>query len=240
MKAGYYHALRDLGNNQNRESVLNSDYLSIRKNTGSTINSYATLDFEDLTIQDSYFWQINGATGTIKGENNGLKYIADIPNGRVRISSGNSNAAVMDAANKVFRVTDGTKIARYYNDHIEMYNGTTFKWGSEYKVGVTVEYGLAAFSGHITNGGKWIDFFVPLNISAEGRTVSVTLPSQLSVRGINGYVGGTQYPTWSVTTTGICLKNGIMVRLASSTAYTNATNNTPVTVHGDLTFTFLT
>lgn len=240
MKGGYYHASRDLGNNKNRESVLNSDYLSVRQNTGTTIDSYATLDFDELKISDAYFWQISGAAGKIQGEKNGVKYIADIPNGLVKISSGTSNDAIMDAVNKVFRVTDGTKIARYYNDHIEMYNGSTFTWGSEYKPGLRVEYGLAAFSGHITNAGKWIDFFVPLNISAEGRTVSVTLPSQLSVRGINGYVGGTQYPTWSVTTTGTCLKNGIMVRLASTTAYTNATNNTPVTVYGDFTFVFLT
>lgn len=148
--------------------------------------------------------------------------------------------------NQYGRVSYNTiEVAKTQRDRTQIQSGkiTTLEndvivWQNTFSAGNTAQTGEAMFSGHITNSTKWIDFYVPLLTSPVGRTVTVTLPSQLSVRGINGYVGGAQYPTWNVTATGTCLRNGIKVRLASSTAFTNATNNTPVTVHGDFTFTF--
>lgn len=148
--------------------------------------------------------------------------------------------------NQYGRVSYNTiEVAKTQRDRTQIQSGkiTTLEndvivWQNTFSAGNTAQTGEAMFSGHITNSTKWIDFYVPLLTSPVGRTVTVTLPSQLSVRGINGYVGGAQYPTWNVTATGTCLRNGIKVRLASSTAFTNATNNTPVTVHGNLTFTF--
>lgn len=109
---------------------------------------------------------------------------------------------------------------------------------------VTIEQGILG-TGHISNGGKTVYFFIPL---PKGCPVSTTpgyktsiIPAwttnsdgvQFSIRTTSGYLNNTQYlNTKNFTAILTPHFNGIHISLKNSSnkAFTNATNNTPVTV----------
>lgn len=111
-----------------------------------------------------------------------------------------------------------------------------FVYGETYSPG-----GAAIFPGHITNSSKAIDFYVPLPASAVGLSCEMpALPTNLSVRGVNGYINSKQYLSdTDISKITISVRDGgLLIRFASSSTFTNCTNNTPVSVHGTFTFNF--
>ena len=114
----------------------------------------------------------------------------------------------------------------------------------EYKAGESVDI-HGNYAGHVTNSSKRLDFFIPLPKSAANSQLTITLSlnssNGLSVRTISGYLNNTQYIDTSTTDYSISLvgqENGVSVRLSKSTAFTNITNNTvvSVTINGSLNF----
>lgn len=104
------------------------------------------------------------------------------------------------------------------------------------------------FAGHVTNSGKSIDFFIPTPKSCVGVALDksdyvqgITIDN-FSVRGPDGYVGGSQYipldlgPGSPYTATVTMRAYGISVRVSNSVAWTNVTNNRPVSVQGTINF----
>lgn len=169
---------------------------------------------------------MSAATGqiTTRGTTQGNQIQLTPDTGRVMVGLPNNKQIAMDLTGQRFYIYDGSK----------------YVWQSDYSTLGTVSYGYGIFAGHVTNSTKSLDFFVPLNISAEGRTASVTWSNNsLSARTISGYINNTQYLNTSAgTITTTCVRNGIWVRLTQSSAFTNVTNNTPVSVGGNISITF--
>lgn len=116
-------------------------------------------------------------------------------------------------------------------------------WNNIFVADDTYTTGVSVFAGHITNGAKAIDFFVPLPSSAVGLTCYLSaLPTNLSVRGTAGYINSKQYLNSTDINEGgitIAVRNGgLAIRLPSTGTYSNCTNNTPVAVQASFTFNF--
>lgn len=104
----------------------------------------------------------------------------------------------------------------------------------DYKSGDTYSVGLyAMFAGFISGEAKDMVFSIPLPRSAKGRTVTVD-QLRLTVRGINGMIPSANYNflSNSTVTATVDSEDGRWVRILcnKNTAWSNATNNTPVTV----------
>lgn len=182
--------------------------------------------------------ELNGATHTGRIQN-GNNYISLNTATPVLYVGDGTRTLAMDGSTGAIRTTDGTNTARVYPDHIEIYNGTSLEWATEYKRGSIVSNGFGIYAGHVTNSTRSIDFFIPLNISAAGRTAYLSIPTNCSVRTPNGYIDGSQYlSSTGITITSTCTKGGIYVRFTKSTAFTNVSNNQPVAVAGTFSITF--
>lgn len=116
---------------------------------------------------------------------------------------------------------------------------------SKFMSGETYTAMAGAYSGHITSGSTDVVITIPLPRSCAGMTVTQTAKVACTIRGIGGYlddsysqtnVGATSAYTWSVTDG----ENAIRLSIRKSSAYSNATNNTPVSVifRGKVTFRF--
>lgn len=112
----------------------------------------------------------------------------------------------------------------------------------EYSEGGTYTAGNGVFAGYLTNNSLTLHFEVPVTYGIpSGATITCT-QCYGYVRGISGYVNNTSasinfYTSADYTIT--CSRisaNAIHLAITKSSAYTNVTNNTPVT--GQLTATF--
>lgn len=89
------------------------------------------------------------------------------------------------------------------------------------------------YAGHVTTSGKQLLFFIPAKKTLTGITsVSASFPSTIEVRTTNGaYLDGSASLSTSGLTRNITLvSGGFRVSMTKSSAFTNVTNNTPVTV----------
>lgn len=209
----------------------NNQYMWVKNNAKEVI-AHAADGYISLTDGATTFLQsISTKTFSIvSGSNQALL----TPGDRLTITDGKKTGSYY---NDRITIVNGTKAAFYYNDRIAITDGSSLTWGTQYRANDSLNYGFAVFAGHVTNSTRSVEFFIPLNISAAGRTASIALPSDCSVRTPSGYLNGSQYLT-GVTVQTWCLKNGIRVRLNSTTAYTNVSNNQPVSVSGTFNITF--
>ena len=99
------------------------------------------------------------------------------------------------------------------------------------------------YAGMITTSSKWVVFSVPLPKSMANIS-SVTVTSLVgSMRGVSGYLDGTTDETnllsmgYTVSTT-ISDDRMLRILLSKTSAFTNATNNTPVTVYAKVGLSF--
>lgn len=249
LQEGFVYARVGEGQTTDR-GVMNGEYFQVYNKTGNTVNSYANIQSAGkLDLSDgSYGFTVNKTSGragigsTAAGTNNIVQLNAATGAVNLRGSSSSQiidinadNRAVQIVGNNSAQMGLGFQTSRYGY----VWDGSSYVWATNHVAGETLNYGSAIFAGHVTNLTKSIEFFVPLNASAEGRTVSFSFPSDLSVRTINGYINSSQYlPSTGITVTSTCLRNGIRIRLTSSTAFTNVSNNTPVSVSGTFSFTF--
>lgn len=124
------------------------------------------------------------------------------------------------------------------------YDSFSFKRGSTYYdigpyiPGESDSYTLGPWSGYVT--GRQITFFIPTRRSALGRTLTVTPPSTMIVRGVQGFFDSTQNidATTDWTWTAAALDNGIRINGTRGTAFTNVVNQTPISVRGTFTVAF--
>ena len=97
-------------------------------------------------------------------------------------------------------------------------------------------------AGYVTNSTKRIVFFIPLPFACNqsGLTTNVDYGSTgLTIRTPSGYINSSQYFTATVTKTVMGRINGVTVQLDSDTAFTNVSNNQPITAYfaGTVSFT---
>ena len=99
-----------------------------------------------------------------------------------------------------------------------------------------------ALGGYIDAGAKNIVFTIPLPRDCTARTATVSLAASngLAVKGVNGYVGGGNIDTTAsdITVAAATTPIGVRVTVSKTTAFSNATDNSPVGVElrGSITF----
>lgn len=114
------------------------------------------------------------------------------------------------------------------------FSNTTISKYFQYQAGETYSIDAeAVLAGLVSNGGQDIVFGVCLPRSAEGRTITATAMN-LTVRGINGVVQSANYNYLSNSTVTVSIDSDdarwISIKCSKNSAWSNATNNTPVVV----------
>ena len=121
---------------------------------------------------------------------------------------------------------------------------------SRFLIGDTETFNIGPYMGHLTNALKDLNVFFPHYKNADGLNVTVanvTLPNYLVVRTTGGtYLnnsGSTGIPKANLTVKSVTHRAGgfnVVFGMQDGSAFTNATNNTPVSVmiSGNLTVTF--
>ena len=114
------------------------------------------------------------------------------------------------------------------------FSNTTISKYFQYQAGETYSIDAeAVLAGLVSNGGQDIVFGVCLPRSAEGRTITAT-SMNLTVRGINGVVQSANYNYLSNSTVTVSIDSDdarwISIKCSKNSAWSNATNNTPVVV----------
>ena len=119
-----------------------------------------------------------------------------------------------------------------------------------YQAGETLNVSGAYYTGHVTNGGNRVQFFIPLPRNITKRTVTMNKPWALSIRGTNGNnylmpsaaANSYQYRALTSDDYGNMVTilvekrtSGLVVTFQSATKWYSAKdkeqpNNTPVTV----------
>lgn len=233
------------------KGTMNGQWVQVGKLSGSTTTSFSNIQSSGRIIANdgTYAARTNYTSGQfqiskVSGDENNIITL-NAPTGRLNLR-GNAATQIIDlnANNRQLTIVGkatGAQLAFGFQTNYYGYywDGSAYKWRTNYISGDSVTYGFATFAGHVTNSTRSIDFFIPLNTSAAGRTASISIPSDCSVRTISGYIDGAQYLSSTDKTLTIqCRDNGIYVRITKSSAYTNVTNNTPVTVAGSFVITF--
>lgn len=249
LQEGFVYARVGEGQTTDR-GVMNGEYFQVYNKTGTTVNSYANIQSAGkIDVSDgAYGFKVNSTSGrasigsTAAGTNNIVQLNAATGAVNLRGSSSSQiidinadNRAVQIAGNNSAQMGLGFQTSRYGY----VWDGSKYVWSTNHIAGEVLDYGAATFPGHITNASKRIVFFIPLNATAEGLNATATLPSNLSIRGINGYVGGQMNPdTTGWTVSASTSRNGVLVTINTTETLTNATNNTPVTVYGAFSIRF--
>lgn len=107
-----------------------------------------------------------------------------------------------------------------------------------YKAGDTFSATDIVAGGNITSGSSNVQFSIPLSKNTRDLTgVSITNLTA-RIRGINGYLNNNSSATNYVGLSGYTVSstiqnNMISINIAKSSAYTNATNNTPLSIFID-------
>lgn len=128
-------------------------------------------------------------------------------------------------------------------------NGNTYKVYTEdyrdrFRAGDTFSTGHIWCTGGISDGGKSLFFTIPLPKIVSGLTANIVMSvggnaNSITVRGNNGYVNNTQFLNLDNFIVTVDVKTGgVIVRIISTNAFTNITNNTPISVVMDATITF--
>ena len=98
----------------------------------------------------------------------------------------------------------------------------------------SVRFGVGPYAGHVTNAGKDLVFWIPYFKSADGMNVdTITLPTTLTVRGTQGYLNSGSISGSTLKVASFDNRMGglqVALRQKNGNAFTNVTNNTPVSV----------
>lgn len=107
-----------------------------------------------------------------------------------------------------------------------------------YKAGDTYSAVEIVFGGHITSSSSNVQFSIPLPKRTTNITSATITNLTARIRGISGYLNNnssaTNYVGLSGYTVSYTLQDNIIsINITKSSAYTNATNNTPLSVYID-------
>ena len=98
----------------------------------------------------------------------------------------------------------------------------------------SVRFGVGPYAGHVTNAGKDLVFWIPYFKNADGMIVdTITLPTTLTVRGTQGYLNSGSISGSALEVASFDNRMGglqVTLRQKNGNAFTNVTNNTPVSV----------
>ena len=114
-------------------------------------------------------------------------------------------------------------------------------WGSNrydyfpsFKPRESAKFGVGPYAGYVTNSGQYLVFWIPYYKSADGMNVdTITLPTTLTVRGTQGYLNSGSISGSTLEVASFDNRMGglqVTLRQKNGNAFTNVTNNTPVSV----------
>lgn len=165
--------------------------------------------------------------------------------------TGNLNISKSNPEYHLINSSTGTDVGFYNNDNGNkgFYNKTDGAWlirwdsngkcyisGYEdeiWKAGDTLTISSGVFSGHVTSSSSDIYFSIPLGRRITASAASVTACTG-NIRGVGGYVQASDVTSvnWmsvgTITATLNKTTDSILVRITKSSAFTGATNNTPI------------
>lgn len=237
-------------NNKDCIGISNGQFNQVTKKENGTTLSFSNIQSSGRVFANNgtYTCSLNGTSGRVQIANNSTSTtnyaIMNADNGSITLRGSTTSKTIgLNADNQVIQIIGDNSVQMGLGFQTSRYgyvwDGSKYVWSTNHIAGEVLDYGAATFPGHITNGSKRIVFFIPLNATAEGVNATVTLPSNLSIRGINGYVGGQMNPDvtgWTVSAS--TSRNGVLVTINTTDTLTNATNNTPVTVYGSFSIRF--
>lgn len=192
------------------------------------------LDGDDFPVVLSYIRAENdGSIQIVTDESNSYNRFEFLANGDLSIPSCliiSQNKRVLMGAGSYIELANGSKLVS--NEGVIAFGpGEVFTTGN------------IQCAGYITNASKSLEFFVPLpksltsSLSPPIKTVTIS-NDRITARGVNGYVGGSQYLSISELELVTTPRNtGVTLRFNNTSAFTNVTNNTPVTVLINVTLT---
>lgn len=150
----------------------------------------------------------------------------------------NTNSGVADI-NKV-NAADMNEIKTVVNNNYSEYSNKTTEIKNDifYITGDTFSATDIVAGGHITSSSSNVQFSIPLSKNTANITSATITNLTARLRGISGYLNNNSSATNYVGLSGYTISstiqnNMISINITKSSAFTNITNNTPISVYID-------